>query len=150
MNKRIENADHRIPLLVFAVEHFRDVVKQKFGWQLKKANGGLDLPKMGFVVTHIADFYQSYIDDIDPNRKIDRRIRLSKSEGPTPEQKRIAQLEEQVRILEQGRATNGGDVNDDGGVKEARALVKRKFVKRVTLHRKTHTEEFGRWGDDEG
>lgn len=141
--KRIPVAEHRIPMLVWSIQNYREVIKTKFSFMLK--GGRHDRPHAFTLVSRISDFYASYLDAISPNRKLDRRIRETSTEQ-TPEQKQIAQLREQVRILEQSQ--RGVPVhNVDAEVKTKRAIQRRQSIKRIVLDRKSGPSEFGEWGD---
>jgi len=142
LTKRVPVYDHRRPFVEWSIKNWRDVVKTKFAWMNK--GGSLDLPRMGFLVSKIADFYASYIDSIDPNRAVDRRIRETVQ---TEEQKRIALLEKQVTMLKQERDTALAGSGANGSYAKATAAVaKRKAIRRITLKR-TKSDEFGEWGD---
>jgi hypothetical protein len=145
LRDRIANVEHRVPLLIWSVQNFRDVIKAKWKWKL--AGGGLDLPNMGFLCTNIDDFYRSYLDTVNPNRKLDRRIREADSEPDNADKLRIAELEKQVSILKQQTSTAGAVQSNDDGDKEARALARRKAIRKIALGPRKKTGEFGEWGD---
>lgn len=122
------------PFIQFAVSNFDNVINQHFAWMKTKPTVGV-----GFVTKHIAEFYQAFSDDRDPNRKIKRRVREAAPAQPkvidnADQTAEVAALKAQVATLE---ARVG-----------SQALEKRASTKRLIRRRPTSSREFGKWESD--
>jgi hypothetical protein len=64
-------SDHVEDFIIFCVTAFDNVINEHFSWMKSKPT----IPAVGFVTKHIAEFYQSFNDSKDPNRKLRGRIK---------------------------------------------------------------------------
>jgi hypothetical protein len=115
----------------FCVRSFDNVINVKFAWMKSKPECNV-----GFVTKHIAEFYQAFEEDRDPNRKLKRRIREAPvRQAPVKETNdaEVSALQARIKELE---AKVG-----------QRSLAKSEKRKRLNRQRPTSSREFGKWED---
>lgn len=129
--------EKRAEFVAWAVSNFGLVMRTHYSF-MKNTR----LPNMSFLAKYCDVFYRAYTDADDPNRKVDRRIRDAL-------EKRVEPAENKTKLNQQETTTSGERITDDAtaNTRETKAIVRRKFVNRLVLKRKSRSEEFGEWGD---
>jgi hypothetical protein len=89
---------------------------------------------VGFVTKHISEFFQSFDDDRDPNRKIKRRIR----EAPAAQPKQEVTDNAEIERLRAEVATLKAKASE-------KAVSKKRLIRRLIKNRPERSDEFGSW-----
>lgn len=125
-------------LITFCVTSFDNVINEHFSWMKSKPAE----PAVGFVTKHIAEFYQSYKDSIDPNRKLRGRIKRTEKPSETNGQRVRGEIDQatsdEVRRLRAENEALKAKVGES-------ASARRKTIKRLVHSRKPKDDEFGSW-----
>jgi hypothetical protein len=129
--------------VTFCVTAFDNVINEHFAWMKSKPT----IPAVGFVTKHIAEFYQSFNDSKDPNRRLRGRIKRTESNDDREGKQRAATSEarataadEEVERLRAENAALRGKLGETAGRK--RLKLKRKLTSRPDSDK-----EFGSWDD---
>jgi hypothetical protein len=117
--------------VTFCVTAFDNVINEHFSWMKSKPT----IPAVGFVTKHIAEFYQSFNDSKDPNRRLRGRIKRTEvKDAPTNKVQDTAEVERLRKENEALRSRLG-----------ERAVKKRSKLKQRVANRRTNDPEFGSW-----
>jgi hypothetical protein len=124
--------------IIFCVTAFDNVINEHFSWMKSKPT----IPAVGFVTKHIAEFYQSFNDSKDPNRKLRGRIKRETTNGKAPlaDRPKGTATADQAEV-ERLRAENAALKAKVG----AKAGSRRLKLKRRIEQRPDSDPEFGSW-----
>lgn len=138
MDRGVPPKDAR-EFVTYCVENFRDVVSNRFRWMRSAPL----LPDVTFVSRRVAEFYQQYHDEKDPNRKVRHRILNAEKVVSDPPTAELKELRSELAKLKQENNVNKAALRRIGD----QAVQRRNFVSQLIANRPTYDSEFGRFED---